>query len=283
MAEQPLNTTTSGSDAAPEPGLLPLGVRSAAGGALMGLANLVPGISGGTMLLVTGIYPRFIGAIAELTTLRFRFRSLLVLGTVAAAAGLAIVLGAGPVKDLVVHHRWAAYSVFIGLTLGGVPVIWTMAKGLSVPLVGGALAGLAAMIALAMLSPGGGSSGGGSFAGLFVAGLAGASAMILPGVSGGYLLLVLGQYVPILSAIDAARDAVASGDYGAASDPVVRVFIPVGLGVGLGIAAVSNLVRYLLRRFEKPTLGVLLGLVLGAVVGQGPFQEGVEPTPGDIL
>ncbi|MCL4742363.1 MAG: DUF368 domain-containing protein [Phycisphaerales bacterium] len=283
MAEQPLNATPSGPDAAPEPALLPLAARSVAGGTLMGLANLVPGISGGTMLLVTGIYPRFIGAIAEVTTLRFRLRSLVVLGMVAAAAGLAIVLGAGPVKDLVVHHRWAAYSVFIGLTLGGVPVIWTMAKGLSLPLAVGALGGLGAMIALAMLSPAGGSSGGGGFLGLFVAGLAGASAMILPGVSGGYLLLVLGQYVPILSAIDAARDAVASGDYSAAMDPVVRVFIPVGLGVGIGIAAVSNLIRYLLRRFEKPTLGVLLGLVLGAVVGLWPFQEGVEPTPGDVI
>ncbi len=282
MVEQRMDTTTPGVDAAAEPALIPLTARSVAGGTLMGLANLVPGISGGTMLLVTGIYPRFIGAIAELTTLRFRFRSLLVLGAVAVAAGLAIVLGAGPVKDMVVHHRWAAYSVFIGLTLGGVPVIWTMARGLSAPLVVGALAGLAAMIALAMLSPASGSGGGGWLT-LFIAGLAGASAMILPGVSGGYLLLVLGQYVPILSAIDAARDAVASGDYSAAVDPVVRVFIPVGLGVGVGIAAVSNLIRYLLRRFEKPTLGVLLGLVLGAVVGLWPFQEGVEPIPGDVI
>ena len=66
--------------------------RSLFGGMLMGLANLVPGISGGTMLLAAGIYPRFIEAISDVTRLRFRFRSLLVLGCVVLAAGLGILL-----------------------------------------------------------------------------------------------------------------------------------------------------------------------------------------------
>lgn len=58
---------------------------------MMGLANLVPGISGGTMLLAAGVYPQFIQAIAEVTTLKFRRSSLIVLASVVAAAGLAIV------------------------------------------------------------------------------------------------------------------------------------------------------------------------------------------------
>ena len=100
-----------------------LAVRSAIGGGLMGLANLVPGISGGTMLLAAGVYPAFIGAIAEVTTLRFRPRSLLLLASVATAAGLTILLLAGSVKSLVQDHRWIMYSLFIGLTLGGVPLL----------------------------------------------------------------------------------------------------------------------------------------------------------------
>ena len=103
-------------------------LRCLLGGTLMGLANLVPGISGGTMLLAAGIYPRFIQALAELSALRFRKSSLLVLGLVGIAAGSAILLGAGTVKDAVVEHRWAMYSLFIGLTLGGVPVLWSMAR-----------------------------------------------------------------------------------------------------------------------------------------------------------
>lgn len=83
----------------------------------MGLANLVPGISGGTMLLAAGIYPKFINAIADITRFRFRLQSILVLGTVVAAAGLAILLFAGLLKDLVIDQRWIMYSLFIGLTL----------------------------------------------------------------------------------------------------------------------------------------------------------------------
>jgi len=92
----------------------------------MGLANLVPGISGGTMLLAVGIYPRFIAAISEVTTFRFRKLSLLTLAGVGLAAAVAIGGLAGVVKDLVVDHRWIMYAIFIGLTLGGVPLVWRL-------------------------------------------------------------------------------------------------------------------------------------------------------------
>ena len=81
-------------------------LRSVIGGILMGLANLVPGISGGTMLLAAGIYPCFINAIAEVTTLRLRVATIAVLGSVVGAASVAILLFAGVAKELVVDHRW---------------------------------------------------------------------------------------------------------------------------------------------------------------------------------
>ena len=87
--------------------------RATYGGILMGLANLVPGISGGTMLLAAGIYPRFINAIADITRLRFRMRSILVLGTVVVAAGISILLFAGLLKDLVIENRWIMYLSLI--------------------------------------------------------------------------------------------------------------------------------------------------------------------------
>ena len=106
--------------------------------------------------------------------------------------------------------------------------------------------------------------------------------MILPGVSGGYLLLVIGAYVPILSGIDAFRAGLSAGDNAAVMQAVVEVLLPVGLGVVVGVAAVSNLLRFALKRFEKLTLGVLIGLLLGAVVGLWPFRAPVEPIPGDV-
>ena len=260
-----------------------LAIRGMIGGMLMGLANLVPGISGGTMLLAAGVYPRFINAIAEVTTLRLRTVSLVLLGSVVGAAAIAILLLAGTVKGLVVDHRWVMYSLFIGLTLGGVPVVWKMAKPATGSLWGGAVAGFVAMALLAwMQTRGAGTSGAGAGSPvmMFLAGVAGASAMILPGVSGGYLLLVLGQYVPILSAIDQFKEALKAGDWAVVIDVGLKVGLPVGLGVVIGIVVVSNLLRVLLRRAPKATLGVLLGLLLGAVVGLWPFQQGVPPTVG---
>ncbi|MCA9726329.1 MAG: DUF368 domain-containing protein [Candidatus Eisenbacteria bacterium] len=263
-----------------------LAVRGVLGGALMGLANLVPGISGGTMLLAAGVYPAFINAIAEVSTLKFRPRSLLVLATVVLTGTLAVVLCAGVVKNLVLDHRWIMYSAFIGLTLGGVPVVWKLARPASGGLWVGALVGFAGMVALALAQAAGtgaASGGAGSPVGHGLAGLAGASAMILPGVSGGYLLLVLGEYLPILAAIDRFKMALEVRDVAAAMDPALHVLVPVAIGVVVGVVAVSSLLRWLLRRFEKPTLGVLLGLLVGAVVGLWPFQQTVEPVLGETV
>jgi putative membrane protein len=262
----------------------PLILRSALGGVLMGLANLVPGISGGTMLLAVGVYPRFIDAVARVTRLRFTLTPVTLLGVVVLSAMLAIVLLAGSVKDLVVERRWVMYSLFIGLTLGGLPVVWRMARRFDRPVIVGTLGGFVGMAALAIAQTQGASTAAseGGFVLLFVAGLAGASAMILPGVSGGYLLLVIGAYVPILSGIDAFRAGVSAGDYAVVMQTVVGVLLPVGLGVVVGVAAVSNFLRIALKRFEKLTLGVLIGLLLGAVVGLWPFRAPVEPIPGDV-
>lgn len=251
----------------------------------MGLANLVPGISGGTMLLSAGVYPAFIDGIAEITTLRFRLRTLLSLGLIVGSAALAIGLFAGVVKNLVVDHRWAMYSIFIGLTLGGVPLIWQLLKPATKSAWAGCAAGFAVMALMATIQPGANDPGTENYAVLFLGGLAGASAMILPGISGGYLLLILGQYLTILGAIDQAKTALLA-DGGPQWDVLIsafHVFIPVGLGVVVGVIGASNLIRLLLRRFEKATLGLLLGLVLGAVLGLWPFQQGVPSKSGDVL
>ncbi len=268
---------------------LPLLVlRGALGGTLMGLANLVPGISGGTMLLAAGVYPGFISAIAEVTTLRFRLRSLVLLATIVGAAALGILLLAGGVRSLVIEHRWIMYSLFIGLTLGGIPLIWRMARPATPSLWAGSAVAFALMCVMAL--GGGGAAGGAESAVLmFFSGLAAASAMILPGVSGGYLLLLLGQYENILGTVDQLKrgllgDAVAGTGFAL---PLVMdamgMMIPLGLGIVAGVVGVSNLLKWLLTRSEKATLGALLGLLLGAVVGLWPYQQPTEPMPGDVV
>ena len=273
----------------PGVGKPPVALRGVFGGVLMGLANLVPGISGGTMLLAAGVYPEFIAAVADLTTLRFSRRAVVLLGSVVGAAALAILLLAGIVKGWVVDHRWVMYSLFVGLTLGGVPLIWRLAGRPSKALFAGAATGLGVMLLMVggIQSPRFG--GEPNYLLLAVAGLGGASAMILPGISGGYLLLLLGQYEPILGAVDKLKLGLLGNPIaGVASDmglvmQAVEVLAPVGIGLVAGVVLASNLLRWLLHRFEAPTLGVLLGLVVGAVVGLWPFQQGVRPSPGDML
>ena len=288
-----LSNATKSPAATDEPGvagsmgelpLSPLVARSLFGGVLMGLANLVPGISGGTMLLAAGIYPRFIEAVSDVTRFRFRFRSLLVLGCVVLAAGLGILGLAGVLKDLVMNHRWVMYSLFIGLTLGGVPVVWKLARPATAELRIAAVVAFLAMVGLAILQAGGYvGRGESSFVMLFVAGLAGASAMILPGVSGGYLLLLLGQYVPILSGIHEFKEALSARDLQAAMGPAMSVLLPVGLGVVAGVVVVGNALQWLLKHQRQATMGALLGLLLGSVVGLYPFQKGVPPKVGDMV
>jgi putative membrane protein len=257
-------------------------LRAIFGGTLMGLANLVPGISGGTMLLAAGVYGQFIDGVAELSTFRFRPRSMLPLACILGAAGVAFVTFAGPVSHLVVHHRWVMYALFIGLTLGGVPVLWRLIGRADATIVMSSVAGIAVMAATAIIPAGDSApADGGPRAMLvyFLGGLLGAVAMVLPGISGGYLLLVLGQYVAILSAVADAKGAMQRGDWAGLMDPLA-VIIPVGMGVIVGVVGVSNLIRLLLARLERPTLGVLLGLLLGAVLGLWPFQEPAPPQVG---
>jgi putative membrane protein len=262
-----------------------IALRCVGGGVLMGMANLVPGISGGTMLLAAGIYPRFIGSVADVTSLKWRRSSLLTLGLVLGAAAVTIPLLAGTVKDLVVNHQWVMYSLFIGLTLGGVPVVWKMIDRVTAGVWAGAVVGFVVMAVVASVQSLGvkTTSASDSLPLMFTAGVVGASAMILPGISGGYLMLVLGVYVPVLGAIDTVREAVESANFQQAIHPTLTIILPLGVGVVIGVVAVSNALKWLLARYAGLTLGVLLGLLVGAVIGLWPFQEPVKPVVGQVV
>ncbi len=257
----------------------PLLIRGFLGGFLMGLANLVPGISGGTMLLATGIYDRFISAVSQVTTLRFRIASIVLLAVIVIGAGCAIVAGADVLGTLVHERRWIMFSLFIGLTLGGVPLLVSMIKPFSSGAIIGCFFGIAAMALLAMFDLDGGAveSMEPNWIMLLIAGAAGGATMVLPGVSGSYILLVLGQYLVILSAISAMKDGI-RGDADL-SDPIA-ILVPVAIGAVIGVVLVSNIMQWFLANARKATLGVLMGFLLGAVLGLWPFHAHLE---SDIL
>ena len=250
---------------------IPVG-RTVAGGVLMGLANLVPGISGGTMILAIGLYDRFIGAVADVSRLRFRRTPLVFLALLGVGVFGALISLSGVAVAMVAEYRWVMYSLFIGMTLGGVPELARLARPLSPAVVVGALVGFATMVALwlgmsdAQLPE--------TMLVLVIVGAAAASSMILPGVSGSYILLVLGMYDLVIGSLSASA---LKDDFGGS----LRVIIPVGVGAVLGVGLLSNVLKVVLTRYSSAAHGALLGLLVGSVLALYPFQESVHPDLAD--
>ena len=171
------------------------------------------------------------------------------------------------------------------MTLGGVPLLWGMLAKVNERAVIGLVVGLVAMTFVGLyqkeppdkeamraavargevvLEPDYGRD--------FAAGVLGMSAMVLPGISGAYMLLILGRYETILAAVSAAKSyAMSMGQEG---DPMVflRVIIPTAIGALLSIIFLSNALKWMLQRHRDATLGLLLGILLGSVVGIWPFD-----------
>ncbi len=279
-------TKAVGNREAAAPGHRPLPiVRSIVGGVLMGLANLVPGVSGGTMILVMGLYNEFISSIADVTRLQLTKRNVAFLAVICCAALVAIAALAGTLSRAVTLHRWAMFSLFIGLTLGGAPLLLKMIKCFTAPAVVGVALGVTAMVVIAVTNeepPDREAVKAAVAAGEFVikpsylrdvaAGALGVSAMVLPGISGAYMLLILNRYGTILASVSVGKDYVLSlGDKG---DPLVfaQVIVPTGIGAVLSLVLLSNLLKWMLHRYESFSLGLLLGILLGSVVGIWPFE-----------
>lgn len=266
-------------------------LRCVAGGVLAGLASLVPGVSAGTMILATGIYPRIVSAAAEVVGLRFRRASVLPLAVVVGTAAFLVVLLAGTVRDLFLAWPAPLFSLFAGLTLGGVPLLWAMGGPRRSPaFFAGAAGGLlaAALPSLLAAPPPAGATGVEASAGaLLLGGAAAAFAMVLPGISGSYLLLLLGLYLPFLHSVDAVRQAVGRGAPAPEFAAAALGIAPFAVGAALGIALAARLVRHFLERSRQPALGALLGLLLGAVIGLYPFRsvagERFSPEPADLV
>lgn len=243
-------------------------LRVVFGGVLMGLANLVPGVSGGTMILAMGLYDRFIGALANVTRLRLRMESILFLGLIAIGALGALVGLSGLAVDLVTDHRWVMYSLFIGMTLGGTPELWRACR----PFRGGAIfAFFLAFALMAALAWGlQGAQIPESTATFVFMGVLGASSMILPGISGSYMLLIFGMYDVVVGSLSSSALRESPTDS-------AKILIPVAIGAALGMALLSNLLKHLLAKHSVVSHSTLLGLLLGSVLGLWPFQTPTNP------
>ena len=249
-------------------------------GLLMGTADVIPGVSGGTVALILGIYERLIDSIHDVAS----SIASLVRGDRAAArssrrradfglviplgVGIVVALGIGSVvlPPLIEHHPVVTSAVFFGLIAGALPIPWRRIGdrgGLHLGLaVGGGVVAfvLAGLAPVRVEDP--------ALPLVFAAATVAICAMILPGVSGAYLLLILGMYEPTLEAL---RDLDVA---------YVAVFV---LGAATGLGLFSKLLAWLLDAHQDATMAVLVGLMAGSLRRLWPWQDdaGALLAPGD--
>lgn len=244
--------------------------RLAVAGGLMGIANLIPGVSGGTMILAMGVYQEFIDSVADVTRFKFSLRRVVFLGVVGVFAASAILGLAGAILYLLFHYTTAMFALFIGLTLGGAPILFGRLRPIRADVVISVIIGLGLMIGVFFFKSGGSMPQ--NTAMDFTSGIVGSTTMILPGVSGSYMLLVLGQYERVIGSLDDLKGALQTKDMGLLR-AALWIVVPVGIGAVLGVILLSNLLKYLLHRHARVTVGVLLGVLLGSVAGLWPFGK----------
>lgn len=303
-------------------------------GVAIGLANVIPGVSGGTMALMLGIYERLIRAIHNIggATLLAPFRGraalreqlrrtdALFLLSIGTGAALAAIGAAKLLLYLLEHHHDPTYGFFFGLVVLSLAVPLRMIKRRSVGVVVAAVVAVVAVVGLTLAMSGEqrletaqrkaqlkassahlvGSSAAEyapavqvdvAATGFFVvAGAVAISAMILPGISGSFMLLLMGIYFDVLTYItravslskelvkllfgasDSRQGVTLAGllvDLGAQLIPLAAL----GVGCVVGLLLFTRMVNYMLERYHDLTMGFLLGLVLGSLYAIWPFKS----------
>ncbi len=234
----------------------------------IGVANVIPGVSGGTMALVFGIYEKLIELLSDLfkagiLLLRIDWRGFRAslenidwafFLWLAAGVLVAPLLGAALIPDLLESWPQHSRSLFFGLILGTIPIPWLRIKdhrsrNVLILLVAAAISFV--LVGIPPLE----TSDPGLVAVFFAAALA-ICAMILPGVSGAFILLILGMYTPIFEAIDARN---------------MSVIVVFALGAGIGLGSFALLLKSLLAKAHDATMAALVGLMLGSLRSLWPW------------
>src|SRR5699024_6648379 len=234
-------------------------------GLLMGLAEVVPGVSGGTIAFVGGIYERFINAIKSVDKialsylLKGRLREFakkvdfLFLVLLLGGMGIGLVIGVFGISYLLEHHPIGILSFFLGLILassiylGSQIPVWNLRNVISI-LVGAVIAYM-----ITVQSP---SSGQDALWAYLLSGAIAISAMILPGISGSFVLLLMGMYSLVLAQ---AKDFLSGFEMGA----FIKL-VAFGIGVLIGLAIFSRVLSWLFSRYKYTTYAVLTGFVFGS-------------------
>lgn len=250
-------------------------------GLAMGAADVVPGVSGGTIAFITGIYEELVNTIDRLsfsffkdlkqigfkeTWRKYNLNFLLVLGLGIATS---IVVLAQLVHHLMEVYPISVWSFFFGLIVASCVYIGRQVKGWNIKYVIICLitAGLAYW--LTVLPPMAGTDKTYFF---FIAGFVGIIAMILPGISGAFILLLIGAYLPVIGTLNTFTSALTSMDTSILMSSGLKIVVFL-IGMGLGLKIFSRLLTWLFKNFENITLVILTGFMIGSLNKIWPWKK----------
>ena len=245
-------------------------IKNVLKGIVIGISNILPGVSGGTMAVSMGIYDKLIHCVNHL--LKEFKKNLLFLFPIAIGMVIAIIASAFGIDYLFETYPVQTNLLFIGLILGGLPTIYDKVKGVTVRpghilcvvllvllVIGMALLndkqGGAAVIGTGMMD----------LVKLFLVGVIAAATMVIPGVSGSMMLLLLGYYNPILDAIKEFVAALLKWDMEAMAK-VLFLLIPFGIGVIVGIVLIASLMEFVFEKYPHYAYWSIIGLLLASPI-----------------
>lgn len=235
-------------------------------GFIMGIANIIPGVSGGTLAMTLGIYEQFISSISHLfSKLKENLKFLI---PVAIGMVLAIVTLSRVIDYSFNHFPLPTMLFFVGLVLGGIPMIYSKIKdekktkpsNIITFLIPFAIVIFMSVIGMFATGMGEVNLGNLNFLGfiiLFLVGMIAAGTMVIPGVSGSLVLMLLGYYYPVLGLIK----AITKFENLAHNILVAGVF---GMGIIVGIVAISKIIEFLFSKYEKKFYFGVFGFILAS-------------------
>jgi len=247
-------------------------------GVAMGAANVIPGVSGGTIALITGVFERLINAIKSFNinalklALARRFDALAIhidlafLIALFAGIAAAIISLAKVLKFLFAFYPIYVWSFFFGLVLTSIFFVGKTVEKWAPSTIISFILGTAVAVIISVLTP---ASENSAFSYLILCGIVAMCSMILPGLSGSFVLVLMGNYQLVM--------------INAVSDMNLTVLLPVALGAAIGLIAFSHLLSWVLKKFPDQTIAILTGFITGSLGILWPWKIAVTRQFGDKI
>ena len=257
-------------------------VKNILKGMVIGIANVIPGVSGGTMMVAMGIYDKLIHCITHIfkefkKSVLFLIPIAIGMGIAALAfivmaVGIAVIGGSLGIEMLFDKFPVQTNLLFIGLIVGGLPAIWKNVKGKSIRF-GHILAFLAFFVLVVVMAFMGEQEGNAvdlsfnfvNVLKLFAVGVVAAATMVIPGVSGSMVLLLMGYYNPILTAINDFLRALTAWDMDGILNGI-GILMPFGIGVIVGVLAIAKLIEFIFNKFPLYAYWAIIGLIVASPI-----------------